>query len=381
MSHRTVGVEEEFLLVDPETGSPRPIAAAILASAEAADAPGRTAMGRSTGDKHAGDEPAFEAEMQLQQIETATRPCESLSELAAELRSARLDVARAAQEYGAELVALGTSPVPVNARLFPTKRYRRIADQFGATADEQLSCGCHIHVGIESEEEGVGVLDRIRPWLSVLLALSTNSPFWQGRSTSYASYRTQVWARWPSAGPTELFGTPAAYHEAVQAMIGTDTILDEGMVYFDARLARNYPTVEIRVADVCMHSEDAALLGVLTRALVDTAARDWAADEPVPPVRTEVLKLAGWRASRTGLDAELIDPSTQLPAPAHLVVESFLGHVRDSLEETGDEKDARTLVGELLERGNGAGLQRAAHGRRGELEDIVADAITRTLGG
>lgn len=369
MSHRTVGVEEEFLLVDPETGSPRPIAAAILTSASRVDAPGRSPS---------HTEPSFEAEMQLQQIETATRPCTSLAELSSELRSARRDAAKAAQEYGADLVAMGTSPVPVHTRIFPTKRYRRMADQFGTTADEQLSCGCHIHVEIESEAEGVGVLDRIRPWLSVLLALSANSPFWQGRNTSYASYRTQVWTRWPSAGPTEVFGTPEAYHQAVDAMLGTDTILDEGMIYFDARLARNYPTVEIRVADVCMHNQDAALIGVLTRALVDTAARDWAADRAVPEARTEVLKLASWRASRTGLDAELIDPSTLQPAPAHDVIGSFLEHVGESLEETGEDKDARKLVGELLERGNGANLQRAAHDRRGELEDIVTDAITRT---
>lgn len=381
MAHRKVGVEEEFLLVDPDTGSPCPVAAAILASARSAVAAAKPAANVAAAKPTADAEPAFEAELQLQQIETATRPCGSLDELADELRNARRDVAKAAQEYGAELVALGTSPLPVDARLYPTRRYRRIAEQFGATADEQLSCGCHIHVEIGSEEEGVGVLDRIRPWLSVLLALSVNSPFWQGRDTSYASYRSQVWARWPSAGPTELFGTPAAYHRAVKAMIGTDTILDEGMVYFDARLARSYPTVEVRVADVCMYSQDAALLGVLTRGLVDTAAREWAADRPAPPIRTELLKLANWRASRTGLDSELIDPSTLRPAPAHDVVGSLLDHVRESLEDTGEERDARGLLDELLERGNGAHLQRVAHDRRGELEDIVTDAITRTQGG
>src|SRR6202034_3033909 len=137
------------------------------------------------------------------------------------------------------------------------------ADVFGLTAQEQLTCGCHVHVEISSEEEGVATLARIRPWLPVLLALSANSPFWQGRDSAYASFRYQAWSRWPSAGVTEAFGSAEVYRQTVQQMVSTGALLDSGMVYFDARLSEHYPTLEVRVSDVCLYADDAALIAAL----------------------------------------------------------------------------------------------------------------------
>lgn len=360
MDARTVGVEEEFLLVDAVSGQPRAIAAAVL---RLDDAPPAQEM---------------DAELQLQQIETGTEPCSSTDQLYAQIRAARIRASDAAREMGAEIAAIGTSPLPVEAELSPSVRYRRLAQRFGLTAREQLTCGCHVHVAIASDDEGVAVLDRIRPWLAPLLALSANSPFWQGNDSQYASYRSQVWSRWPSAGPTELFGSAMAYHEAVADMIATDTVLDSAMVYFDARLAQRFPTVEIRVADVCLHAQDAVLLAALVRGLVETAAREWAADRAAHSVRVELLKLASWRASRYGVSGELLDALTGLPAPAETVLMQVLAHVREALEDSGDYDDAHRMLRELLERGNGADLQHAAEARTGRLCDVVADAARRT---
>jgi len=171
-------------------------------------------------------------------------------------------------------VALATSPVPTQPHVAESERYQRMMRTFGSTAAEQLTCGCHVHVTVGSDDEGVAALDRIRPWLAPLLALSANSPFWDGRDSGYGSYRSQVWGRWPSAGPTELFGTAKRYREVAEALLATDTVLDEGMLYFDARLSRRHPTLEIRVADVCREPDDAVLIAGLTRALVDTAVAE-----------------------------------------------------------------------------------------------------------
>ena len=187
--------------------------------------------------------------------------------------------------------------------------------RFGLTVSEELTCGCHVHVGIDSDDEGVGALDRIRPWLPPLLALTANSPFWQGGDSGYASYRSQVWQRWPSAGPYAPFGSPAGYHATVQAMIDTDTLLDPGMVYFDARLSVQHPTLEVRVGDVCLDVDDAVLLAALVRGLVETAARAWRAGVPADPVRLELLRLAAWRAGRSGVDGVLLDPCSWRPMP------------------------------------------------------------------
>jgi len=155
-----------------------------------------------------------------------------------------------------------------------------MAELFGLTAHEQLTCGCHVHVGISDADEGVAVLDRVGPWLATLLALSANSPFWQGRDSEYASFRYQVWGRWPSSGPAGPFGTSRAYRETIEQMVDSGTLIDPGMVYFDARLSERYPTVEIRIADVCLRAEDAVLVAALARA-DRTAAPGRLAGQPV----------------------------------------------------------------------------------------------------
>ena len=277
MTIRTVGVEEELLLVEPGTGQPLAVAETALRAA-----------GQS-------EETELAFELQRQQLETNTTVCRDLGELAREVRRCRSLAAGAAAEAGARVAALGTSPAPVLPQLVREGRYLRMARAFGIVAEEQLTCGCHVHVGIASADEGVAVLDRIGSWLPVLLALSANSPFWQGRDTSYASFRYQAWGRWPGAGPTEPFGTVEAYRQTVQQMIGTGTLLDSGMVYFDARLSEHYPTVEIRVADVCLRADDTVLIGALARALVETGARQWRQGRPVQETRAEQIGRASCR--------------------------------------------------------------------------------------
>jgi carboxylate-amine ligase len=253
-----------------------------------------------------------------------------------------------------------------------------MSEAFGLTAHEQLTCGCHVHVEISSDDEGVAVLDRIGPWLATLLALSANSPFWQGQDSSYASFRYQAWGRWPSSGPTEPFGSAQRYHQTLQQMERTRTLLDTGMVYFDARLSEHYPTIEIRIADVCLQADDAVLLAALTRALVETEARAARDGKPVPPTRTELLRLAGWRASRSGLDDDLLDPMTGLPEEATTVIGLLLGHCRDALADAGETDVVRELLAALLARGNGATFQRAAYRQSGRLADVVNSAVAAT---
>ena len=222
------------------------------------------------------------------------------------------------------------------------------------------------------------MLDRIRPWLPVLLALSANSPYADGRDTDYASFRTQAWARWPSAGPTGTFGSAEGYRAVVEQLLATGTVLDEGMVYFDARLARAYPTVEVRVADVCLRADDAVLIAALARGLVETAARSWADGEPVPEVRTEVLRLATWRASRSGTASSLVHPLKGTPAPAATVVDLLVEHVGPALGDHGDGSSVADLLARLRERGSGAARQREVHGRSGKLSEVVLDAVDLT---
>jgi carboxylate-amine ligase len=320
----------------------------------------------------------LEQELQLEQLEVGTRPKSAMSELSEEIKRWRAEAARRAAQVGAVPVALATSPLPVHPSLTHSERYRWMREEFALTAQEQLTCGCHIHVSVESDEEGVGVLDRMRPWLAPLVALSSNSPFWQGRDTGYSSYRSRVWGRWPSAGPVEIFGSVERYRQQVRAMLGTGALLDEGMIYFDARLSRHYPTVEVRVADVCMEAEDTVLLATLVRALVETAAHEWRTGQPPAPAGIGLLRLASWRAGRSGLDDRLVQPLIWTPAPAEAVVRSLLDHVREALDEAGDLESAETRLTEVLQRGSGARRQREIFERSHELRAVVMDGAART---
>ncbi|PJE97983.1 carboxylate--amine ligase [Streptomyces carminius] len=356
---RSVGIEEELLLVDADSGEPRAVSGAVLASA--------------------GEDEELEKELQREQVETGTRPRTQMVDLAVEVRRWRGAASQRARAAGAEVAALATSPVEAHPSLSPDERYRRMAREYGLTVQEQLTCGCHVHVGVESDEEGVAVLDRIRPWLYPLLAMSANSPFWQGTDSGYASYRGRVWGRWPSAGPVEAFGSAERYHEQVGSMIGTGALLDEGMIYFDARLSRNYPTVEVRVADVCLDVHDTVVIAALVRGLVETAARAWRAGEPPSPVGVGLLRLAAWRASRSGLIGDLVHPVTFKPAPAETVVGALVDHVAPALSDSGDLTLVREGVEELFRRGNGADVQRAVMEETGDLGAVVQEAVRRTL--
>jgi len=373
-------VEEELLIVEPGTGRPRALASAVIrAAGPGAEEPGSgelCADEPSPGDLNAVQ--PLEFELQKQQLEIDTRPCYSLDELSRELRRCRATAAAAASRAGVTVAALGTSPVAVHPEVMPTSRYQAMTEAFGLTAQEQLTCGCHVHVGISSAEEGVAVLDRIQPWLATLLALSANSPFWQGVDSAYASFRYQAWGRWPCSGPTYQFGSVEVYQATVQQMIDTETLLDSGMVYFDARLSQHYPTVEVRIADVCQHAEDAVLIAALIRGLVETEARNWQAGRSDPPARTEQLRLARWRASRSGLDDVLINPVTFRPDKAVAVTGLLVEHVRDALADAGDALLVADLLDAVLRRGNGAAAQRSEYQRRGRLVDVVTAAAATT---
>ena len=369
---RTVGVEEEFLLVDGRTGVPVPLAAAVIARAADASRDPVAARRRTA----AG--PRVKFELQQEMVEVTTLPRSDLAQLRDDLRELRRDADRAARDVGARLAALATSPLPAVPRLSPFPRYQAISRTLGVTCDEQLTCGCHVHVAVESDEEGVGVLDRMRPWLPVLAAVATNSPYWNGQDTGYASYRTQAWSRWPTTGPTDVFGSARRYHELVDELIATGTPLDEDMVYFDARLSRHYPTVEIRVADVCLEVEDAALVAGLARALVDTAALEWRSGVTPASDPTALLRLASWRASRSGTDGDLLHPRLHRLRPAAEVLDALVEHVRPALERSGDLADVRLGVERLLQRGTGARAQRRVVADGGGLDAVVAYAVERT---
>ena len=366
---RTLGIEEELLLVDPDRG------------VSVAGAPRVLKQYREHGRGRVGVGPATDAldqELFKHQLETRTDPTRDAADAVAQLATARRTAGEAAREVGLATIASGFDPLGGERSVVTNNdRFHAMVDAFGAIGRGGGTCGMHVHVEIESDEEGVGVIDRIAPWLPVLLAISANSPFGDGRDSGYASWRAQMWARWPTAGSTEPFGSARAYHEASRFLLEAGAARDRGMLYFDARLSNGHPTVEIRVCDVCADPATAVMVAVLVRGLVETEARHWSESRPVDAWRSEALRAAHWRASRYGLSDTLVHPVDRERRPALAVLDALLDHVGPALDDAGDLERAtaglRRAVGE-----NGATRQRAAYERSGSVEGVVADLIRRT---
>jgi len=359
---RKFGVEEELLLIDPDTLTLRPVSERAIRLHEPDLA-----------------EQDLQHELFLQQIESATEPCDDVDGLVRALRAARRTASKAAQDAGAAAVAVGTPVLwDTGGDVTPDDRYRRMLETYGAIGRQSLVCGMHVHVEIASDEEAVGVIDHIRPWIPVLMAIAVNTPFHQGVDTSYASWRAHVWGSWPSAGPVEPFGEFAGYRAVIDDMVSSGAAMDEGMVYFDVRRSPSYPTVEVRVCDVCTDVEVAALVAVLSRALVMTTAHDWSRGRPLANWRVDLLRAARWRASRYGLTERLIDPANRDLRPAPDALRSLARYVADALDETGDGPYVTQGIERLVANGSGADRQRAVANKYGRLSAVVEDLLRRT---
>jgi carboxylate-amine ligase len=360
----TFGVEEEFLLVDPDTGEPVALNAAVAASAA-----------------QRGVE--LQLELTSCQVETTSEIASSSADLRQELTRLRRVAADAATEAGARLLAVALPPtLPQHFPVTDKPRYLRIAERFGMIAHEQGISGCHVHVAVEDRELAVQVSNRLRPWLPLLLALTANSAVYRNADTGHASWRSVLWARWPSAGPPPQFDSADEYDAAVQMMLTTDTLLDDGMVYWDVRPSANYPTVEVRVADVPATVAETVLFATLVRALVMTVVDDERRGEPMPSPTPHALKAAYWRAARDGLEGQLIDlaeSNTLQPAP--VLLDAFVELLKPALLELGDYDTTQSEVARLLVQGNGAARQRRAWQRRRDVSDVVDEAAAATIEG
>ncbi len=362
----TLGVEEEYLVVDGSSGALVPRSDQLEPHAK-----------RQMGD-------AVTTELNLCQIEVATPVCRTLDDVRDHLSTLRLQLSKAAEETGFGVAAAGTHPFSLwqDQQVDLRKdRYRRMVENYQLIARQQVICGCHVHVGIADPNLAVGAMTRVRPWLPVLLALSANSPFWQGADTGYASYRTQVWQRWPTCGMPPAMTTREEFDALVAKLQEIEAIEDATFLYWYVRPSSRFPTLEFRAGDVCLTTDEAVAMAGLVRALAWTAAAEVRAGRSPAAPPHEVLDAAMWRASRHGLDATLVSQVSAAPRPAAAVVGEFLDHVREGLEAHGDFDEVTELVTAILARGNGANRQRAVHARRGSGVDVVARVLEETSPG
>ena len=357
----TLGVEEEYLLLDKKTWLPSARAPHVQAATHL-----ESRLGRDEVD----------AELLQAQVEVATPICGSLDEVTGHLDRFRAAVGAAADRAGCRLAATGAAPFASDEAVPVTEnpRYRSMRADAAQLVDEQLITGMHIHVAVPDRSAGAAALGRLRPWLPVLVALGANSPFWNGRDTGFASWRTVVFGRWPVSGSPPFIADAEQYEERADALLATGVIRDRHQFYWHARLSEEYPTLEVRAPDVQLDTDSAVTLAGISRALVVTALRETREGNPALDPPGSIVDAAGWHAARHGLDHTLVQPRACTPAPAAEVAAALLEHLAPALDELGDTERVGAGVRRLLDGGTGAARQRRAllDGGLDRLIDLIA---------
>lgn len=352
------GVEEEFHVIDLTTRR-------LTAQAD-------RLMGHLPAD-------SFSSELQRSVLEANSRPWVRLTDLALDIANLRQAAIAAAEPLGLGIVAAGTVPLadPDTVQITPDPRYEHMRGEYRMLVREQLICGTQVHVDVADRDLAIAVAHRVAPWLPALLALSASSPFWLGTDTGYASYRTLIWRRWPTAGALYGFESAAEYDQTITDLVRSGVITDSGMVYFDVRPSAHLPTLELRICDSCPRLDDVVLLAGLFRALVIRESAAAVAGRLPVPVRPELLQAATWRAARSGLQGDLVDPVTATAVPAGRLIGQLLTGLRPALESAGDWEFVSELTRSALARDSSAARQRAAC-VRGGLRNVVNTLVAET---
>lgn len=339
MSDFTIGIEEEYQLVDPATGELRSRARLVLA-ADWTD--------------------EIRQELQESTIEIGTRVCGSAAEAGAELRRLRFQACAVANSEDVRIVAAGVHPFSrwEDHHLTSDARYLRMAADYGRIALDEHNYGTHIHIAVPPRLDRILLLNSLRPYIAGLLALAASSPLFEGQDTGFASYRMILWRRWPGAGMPPRLQDEAAYRSYVERLLSAGVIGDERNLYWTIRVHPTYPTLEFRMCDACPRAEDAAAIAAFARALVTAAT-----EQHLPGQRPErgsdsaehtLLADDSWRAARYGLDATLMVPGIgDEPMRARTAIARLLELLQPIAEDLGDAEEFAGIA-TILRRGNGA---------------------------
>ena len=351
----TVGIEEEYQLVEPESGELRSRARSVLAMDWAAE---------------------VKQEMQEAAIEIGTSICSDSTAALAELKRLRFHAATTAATNGLTIVAASLHPTSLweGQRLMLSEdRYREIANRYGRIAIDQFIYGMHVHVGVPERYDRVRIMNALRAFSPVLIALSASSPYYEGRDTRFSSYRSVIWRRWPNAGIPPFFASTAEHDAYVGLLLKSGAISDPYNLYWSIRAHPGYPTVELRMPDIAPNAQEGAAVAGLARLLVVAAAEGELPEEPFPELSGSashaLMSANEWRAARGGLNATLVEPSAEdgrVTMRAHIdeLLERLLPWAT-ALAETA----ALETVSAIADHGNGADRMRQL---MGDGEDFAA---------
>jgi carboxylate-amine ligase len=357
----TVGVEEEFQIVDPTTWELRSHVSELLASSAPAF----------------GDH--IKREMHQSIVEVGTKICGSIEELAGEIIRTRRDLADAAERVGLRIAAAGTHPFSswMDQVISPGERYETIVEELQQLARSLLIFGLHVHVAVPDPSSMIDLMNEARYFLPHLLALSTSSPFWMGRDTGLKSYRTTVFRRFPRTGIPDHFDSWREYERYVELLVELHCIDNGKKIWWDLRPQPSFGTLEFRICDVPTAPCASIAIAALAQAIIVKLYRLRERNLGFRRYHRALIEENKWRAARWGIDGKLIDFGKRREVPMRELAEELLEFIDDVVDDLGSRREI-DYVRTILTGGTSAEKQLRVYRETGDLRAVVQSIVDET---
>jgi glutamate---cysteine ligase / carboxylate-amine ligase len=355
----TVGIEEELMILDPESLG---LANAIQFLLE--------------------DSPDGEIKPELMEsvLEIATKPCADAHEAGLLLRALRRQVADTAQRKGLLIGSAGTHPFALweDQRISGGDRYRELVSALRFVARQEIIFGLHVHVGLDDADKAIHVCNGMRVHVPILLALSANSPFWRGQATGLASTRMPIFRAFPRTGMPPTYADWSDYESRIGFMVESGVIPDYTHLWYDVRPHPNFGTVEVRPMDAQTRVEHTLALTALIQAMVKELAEHYDSGRELASSPYEMLDENRWLATRHGLEGELVDLPHKRLVPARELARRLYDRLRPHACELGGEEEFDGLL-DLIERGDGASRQQLVYEANHDFTEVVREIVDATI--
>jgi carboxylate-amine ligase len=358
----TIGIEEEYQTIDPETRDLRShIQAEILQK-------GQLIL-----------QERVKAEMHQSVVEVGTGICNNIKEAKAEVKLLRRHIVQLAKDNGLRLASVATHPFSDwrTQDINPDARYKNIVEDMQLVARANLIFGLHVHIGIEDRETAIHMMNHSRYFLPHLLALSTNSPFWLGMNTGLKSYRCKVFDKFPRTNIPDYFPSWGEYENFIKLLIKTNCIDNAKKIWWDIRPHPFFNTIEFRVCDIPMRLEETIAIAALIQATVAKLYKLHTANQGFRLYRRALIMENKWRASRYGMDGKMIDFGKQIEVPTRELIREYLEFVDDVVDEL-DSREEIEYIYTMLDQGSGADRQLRVYNDTGDLKKVVDYIIEET---
>jgi len=365
MAHRfTIGVEEEFQIIDPETCELRSHVMQLVSAASP------DILEQVKGEMHQSI------------VETGTRICDSVGDLRIEMHRTRGELVAAAERADLQVAAADTHPFSswIDQVISPGERYQNIVEELQQLARSLLIFGMHVHVAMPDKQTTIDMMNMVRYFLPHLLALSTSSPFWMGRNTGLKSFRTTVFRRFPRTGVPEQFESWSAYENFINLLVKLNCIDNGKKIWWDVRPHPTFGTLEFRMCDVTTKVEEAVAIAALTQAIIVKLHRLYTSNMSFRLYRRALIEENKWRAARYGIEGKLIDFGKEAEVPMRELATELLGFVDDVLDDLGS-RSAVEYVHTILNEGTSAERQLRVYEQTGDLKAVVKHLVEETRGG